>query len=41
MAWIGPGITKGGKGEVELVPNDKVAEAVRLAKAALDEEMED
>lgn len=40
MAWIGPQ-TKGGKGQVELVPQDKIDEAARLAKEAMDNEMED
>lgn len=40
MAWIGPQ-TKGGKGQVEMVPKEKQAEAERLAKEALDADMED
>lgn len=40
MAWVG-NKTKGGKGYVELVPQDKVDEAERLAKEALNDEMED
>lgn len=40
MAWIGPK-TKGGKGEVEIVPKDVQGEAERLAKEALDADMED
>lgn len=40
MAWVGKS-TKGGKGFVELVPQDKVDEAERLAKEALNDEMED
>lgn len=40
MAWIGPN-TKNGKGKVEMVPDNLVDEAERLAKEALDEEMED
>lgn len=40
MAWIGPQ-TKNGKGHVELVPKDIMAEAERLAKEALNEDMED
>ncbi|CAO1615013.1 unnamed protein product [Sympodiomycopsis kandeliae] len=40
MAWVG-NKTKGGKGYVELVPQDKIDEAERLAKEALNEDMED
>ena len=40
MAWIGPQ-TKGGKGQVEMVPKEMQAEAERLAKEALDADMED